>query len=357
MTLKASDFPSFNQAVAAAVARGKDLFVDPGDHDATSTVRVPDMSSLKIWGAGNVSRVIPRFSQGDVLHIGQEDRETQNLLLEDFALVPPAEGRIGWGMRLDKCVRSSINNVDVGNPETARHDNGIWLNGYDDCRIDDCNVYARWRGILVNGQRDQSGGADLVIGGGVKVQNHRSPDMSDLQQGAVGLHLAGGQGGTYVDAAHFIYCGVGILMDQGVAGVMNREIFLNPGCVVDSCAEDGIRVLAGAVGTLQLTGVWSASHGRAGDGCGLRVQPDQHPIATIQVTGGRYFNNRSDGIALNGGTSFVSGPVLNGNGGYGLHVANGAARGAADPLFAALAPNRRGPLRNVSTQFRVGAVY
>lgn len=346
MTLRASEYTTLNEAVTSAVTQRRDLFIDAGDHRVTETIRQSNPMNIKIWGAGNVSRVIPTFDRGDIFHIGHFSAETQNILFEDFAIVPPAEGRFGWGIRLDKCVRTSINNVDVGNPETARHHGGIWLNGYDDTRIDDCNIYARHKGIMINGQKDQSYGADVVLGGGLKIQNHKHGDFKDHEAGSVGIHLAGGQGGTYIDTTQVIYCGIGVLIDQSCAGVMNREVFMNTGTVIDSCVEDGIRVMEQSVGTLQMTGVWSASHGRGGDGNGIRVQSNQTGIAVFQITGGRFFNCHGDGIAVNGGYLAGSGTVVDHNKGYGLHIPNGNVRGGFDPLFSF--NNRHGHVRNQS---------
>ncbi len=57
------------------------------------------------------------------------------------------------------------------------------------------------------------------------------------------------------------------------------------------------------------------------------------------------------------GMLFVSGLLTNDNKGYGLHVPNGQVRGAADSIFAATLPNGKGPIRNVSTGFRIGRVW
>lgn len=357
MTLKTSQYANLNQAVADAVSQGRDLFID-GDVVAPQTVRVPKFDSLRIWSNGDDGRVIPTFPSGDVLYFGDSVGEQRNLLLDNFAIAPSADRQAGFGVRMDRCVRTTINNVDVGNPETAMHSVGIWFNGYDDCRLDDSNIYAKNKCVLVNGWKDQGYGADIVLGGGNKFQNHKKADMSDLIPGAVGIHLAGGQGGTYVDATQAIFCGIGILIDKSVAGIMNREIFLNPGTVIDSCAEDGIRVMGDSFGTLQMTGVWSASHGRkvGSGGCGIRIQPGQAAIATAQMNGCRFFNNAGDGAAINGGYVVVSGgTVSDHNGGFGVQVANKSVQGFIDSV--GLRGNKAGTLRNVSEGFKAGAIF
>lgn len=348
--IKTSDHPNINAALDAAKA----TFGDNGGElhiDAATTLVAPytyPHHGLCIRGDGDASKVVSGLATGDLLTFKRSDgSEIRNLLLQDFALLTSVARTSGWAMRFDKLVRPTVNNVDLALPENANmHYGGMWFNTYDDARVDDCNIQARHKCILVNGNPDQSFGADIVIGGGTKIVNHRRVDMADALPGAVGLHLAGGQGGTYIDAMQAIYCGIGILLDKAVAGVMNREVFLNPGTVVDSCIEDGIRLMDDCIGTFQATGVWSASHGRGGSGCGIRVQPNQSPIMDGIITGGKFYNNDEDGIALNGGDWIISGPSIMDNRGYGLQVANGAVSGHAEAKFRR---NTLGNVRNVST--------
>lgn len=348
--LKVSDFPNLNSALDACGA----TFGDSGGElhlDAPTTIGAPytyGWHNLSIRGEGNASKITTSLPTGDLLTFKRWDgAEIRNLLLQDFSLLPAAGRTSGWAMHIHKGVRTTINNVDLGTAETNNmHYGGLWIDKYDDSRVDDCNIQARHKGILVNGQSDQGFGADLYVGGGTKIVNHRRPDMADALAGAVGIHFAGGQGGAYIEALQVIYCGIGILLDKAVAGVMNREVFLNPGTVVDSCVEDGIRVLDDAIGTLQMTGVWSASNGRGGSGCGIRVQPNQSPIMDGIITGGKFYNNDEDGIALNDGDWIVHGPSLMDNRGYGLHVANAAVSGHAQAKFRR---NTLGDFRNLST--------
>lgn len=351
--IKVSNHPNLNAALEEC-ARS---FGDNGGelHLDTPTTLISPMTyphhNLSIRGEGNASKVVSSWPSGDLLTFKRSDKsEIRNLLLQDFCMLTSVTRTAGWALRMDKMVRPTVNNVDLAMPESSHlHYGGMWFNTYDDARVDDCNILARHKGILVNGNPDQSVGADIVIGGGTKIMNHRRPDMSDALPGAVGLHFAGGQGGTYVDTTQMIFCGIGVLLDKAIAGVMNREVFLNPGTIVDSCIEDGIRLMGDCVGTFLANGVWSASNGRGGDGCGLRVQPGQSPIFDGIVNSGKYYNNDSDGIALNGGDWIISGPSLMDNRGYGLGVHNGDVSGHAEAKFRR---NAAGAIRNLSTSFK-----
>lgn len=358
--IKVSAYPNMNAALDACGStfgdRGGELHLDK----PTTLVETQRYQhhNLSVRGEGNASQVTPTYADGDCIWFGRSDgSEIRNIMLRDFHIEPASDRSGGWAVRMDRGVRTTVDNVDLSGPEVpGRHFGGLWFNGYDDCLVENSNVVARHKGILINGEKNQSYGADIVIGSGVKIQNHRQPSMSDHLAGSVGIHLAGGQGGTYLDACHVIYCGNGILIDPSMAGVQNREVFLNPGTIVDSCVEDGIRVLAKAMGTLQMNGVWSASNGRGGSGNGLRVQPDQVGGATIHITGGRFFNHEAgDGIAINGGYAAITGVVLNSNRDYGLHVPNGDVRGGADALFGFA--NGKGLARNISRHFKIGRTF
>lgn len=322
--IKVSSHPNLNAALQAC----EQTFGDSGGElvlDKPTVVTGParyGRHGLSIRGEGNASPISVTFPSGDVLTFKRSDgSEIRNVLLRDFAILPTVARGAGWALRIDKGVRTTIDNVDLSSPEHPHmHHGGLWLNGYDDSNVNDCNIYARHKGILVNGTSTQSYGADVVIGGGTKIQNHRQPNMSDALAGAVGIHLAGGQGGTYIDATQMIFCGIGILIDRAVAGVTNREVFLNPGCVVDSCIEDGIRVMENAVGTVQATGLWSASHGRGTAGDAFRIHGTQH--GTFHLTGSRLFNcKKGAGFVSNGGHSLLVGNVIDDNK-IGIYKAN-----------------------------------
>jgi hypothetical protein len=335
--IKVSDHPNINAALDDCVA----TFGDNGGElhlDAATTFAAPatyPCHGLKI--RGDNLKAVAGFPSGDILTFKRPDGgEIRNTLLQDFSILTSVARTGGWALRLSKCVRSTTNNVDLGQAENLNmHHGGMWFDGYDDSRLDDCNIYARHKGVLVNGKPDQSYGADLVIGGGTKIANHKRIDMADALPGAVGIHLAGGQGGTYLDTVQAIYCGIGILLDKAIAGVMNREVFLNTGVIVDSCVEDGIRLMEDCVGTFQAVGVWSASNGRGGAaGCGLRAQPGQSPIFDGIVTGGKFYNNAEDGMALSGGDWNIDGGVsIMDNKGYGINPANAQVTGYAKAKF------------------------
>lgn len=315
MTLTTTDYATFQEAVGAAVAQRKDLRVE-GDSHLTAPIATDIPENFVAWGHGNADRVLIDFPSGDAIVLGA-GAEERNVLLEDFAILPTVERTSGFALRLPNAARASIDNVDIGTAEHPHmHYAGLAIDKLDDSSIEDGNIYARKTCF------ELGSGADLTIGGGVKMQNHRRPDFTDALPGAVGMHLKGGFGGLYAGALHTIYCGIGWLIEGP-----NRELFLNPGVVVDSCLDDGIRAMPNSFGTLALTGAWVASNGRQVDGDGLGVEPGQH--GTVQITGGRFFNHkRGSGIVVNGGFLVVGGlPVCDSNRDYGLWTPNGAVNG------------------------------
>lgn len=331
--IKTSDYPNLNAALDACAQtfgdKGGELHINGVTPLATSATYPCD--NLMIRGDGNGS-VVQGPRDGDYLTFRRPDgREIRSVTLRDFAL-PPHPERLqgqGWALHLYRGVRCTIDNVDLGMPETpGLHDNGIWLEGADMVAINNCNVYARSQCVLAHGTDKGSYGSDLFIGGGSKMQNFKRPDLSDYQPGSSIIHLAGGIGGVSIENIDVIFGGTGILIDKSKAAVQNREVFLGSGLWVDSSATDGIRVKAGSVGTLQMTGAWACSSGLANaDGCGIRVDASQVPGFEGLITGGRYFNNRQDGIALNGGSWAITGASVTNNKGWGIGFHNNGAGG------------------------------
>lgn len=320
MTLQTDQYATFQEAYMAAASQDRDLKV-VGDSHLTAPLAAALPEDMHVWGSGNKDRVLIDFAGGTALKLGTTS-EARNPLLEDFSILATQDRTSGWALQLPNVSRASINNVDIGTPEhPAMHYGGLCIDQLDDSTIDDGNIYARKTCF------ELGGGADLTIGGGVKMQNHRRPDFTDALPGAVGFHLRGGFGGLYAGSIHTIFCGIGWLI-EGI-GKANRELFLNAGVIVDSCLDDGIRAMPNSFGTLALTGVWSSSNGRQVDGDGLGIEANQSPIATVQITGGRFFNNkRGSGIVVNGGYLVVGGPpVCDFNRDHGLWVPNGGVTG------------------------------
>lgn len=344
MTLLTSQYPNLQAALTDAINQRRDLKIDAETH-VTGPFSSDIPENFHAWGGGNDAKVLIDFPGGDALVLGAAGEE-RNTLLEDFSILPAtnAHRTSGFALRLPNMARGSINNVDIGTAEhPTLHYGGLCIDKLDDSSIDDGNIYARKTCF------ELGSGADLTIGGGVKMQNHRQPNFSDALPSAVGVHLRGGFGGLYVGATHTIYCGLGWLIEGP-----NRELFFNPGTVVDSCLDDGIRAMPNSFGTLALTGAWVASNGRQVDGDGLGVEAGQQGI--VQINGGRFFNHkRGSGVVLNGATCFVDGPVLDSNRDYGLWVPNAGTTGASDPLFGRA--NGKGLVRNDSPNFKVGRTY
>lgn len=362
---RTSQHSEFAAAVEAAAASDRELLVDEAI-PMRRPARVADVDHLTVWSRNGNRTPIPvdaALRDKVWIHLGTKSSDgTENLRIDSLSFLPPAGcTRSAWALRVSKAARCQFHDLDVGGNSRYTPNLGggcVWLDTFDKVEFAACQLYGRYTGVLVHGNADRSWGADVVIDTTTKIQNHRQPNMSDAAAGAVGVHVGGGCGGIYL-GGNIIFCGVGVLLDTSMAaGASNREVFLQPGLIVDSCVEDGVRALARSYSTLEWTGAWSSSHGRGGDGCGVRIQPDQHANAVAHFTGGKVYNNpNGDGLAVNGGILLVSGLLAENNGGYGLHVANGAVRGAADPLFAGVTPNGLGPVRNVSADFKVGRVW
>jgi hypothetical protein len=317
------------------VVLGAGVYVVPG-----GTI-FPLVHDLSVRGEGSATK-INVIGDGDVVFGTPTSGagEMRNLRLDGFDVISPGP-RTGWALRLQRCVRSVVRDVTVDPVEHGwRQTHGIWVNGFDDVTLDNVTANARVRSLLVNGMKDQSYGADLYVTGGCKFTNYRVP--TDWQDGSVGIHIAGSAGGVYLTEADVIFSGIGLLIDTGVSGSQNREVFLGSGLYVDSCAHDGIYLGPRSCGSFQAVGAWTASHGvRTGSGCGMRVHHEQIPNFVGKWIGGEVFNSKGDGLALSAGAWVVSGSFRQ-HGGAGIRVPNKAARVlVGDSLFRANAGGHR----------------
>lgn len=320
---------------------GGEVVLGAGTYDVAGGTRFAHRHNLTVRGEGHATRV-RIVGHGDVTFGDAKVGEMRNLRLRDFALVTSTQ-RAGWSLRLDSCVRTLVSGVAVDPVDVGwRNERGIWVNLFDDVTLDNIEVNCRHVGVMMNGRADQGYGGDLYLTGGSKITNMRTP--AEWVPGSVGVHVAGAAGGVFLEAADVIHCGVGLLVDQAVARVPNREIFLGSGLYLDSCAEDCARLGPQACSTFSAVGAWLATAGlRSGgypNGNGLNVHHEQMPLLVGKLTGCTVFNCRGTGVALSGGDWIVSGSAVHENGGYGVHRANSKARVLVDGSL--LRANARG---------------
>lgn len=309
---------------ACRVAGGGEIALEKKTYTVPGGYITPSMHDWSMRGEYGASK-IKVVGDGD-FSIGTQSGETRNFRLEGVQVIADA-GRRGWALRLNKLVRSVIRDVTVDPVEVGwRNEFGVWVDGFDDMTLDNVGANARTKSLLINGKPDQSYGADLYLTGGAKFTTFRTVEPSPNE---VGIHIAGGAGGVYLEAADVIYSDVGLLIDTAVAGVQNREIFLGAGLYFDSAGSDCVRVGPKAAGTIMATGTWMASAGLTSggfpNGNGMNVHWDNGQL-TGQLSGVKAFNCKGTGVALSGGRWIVGGAsAIHSNGGYGLHKANAGA--------------------------------
>lgn len=329
--IRADDYPNLDQAVAAWIATGKgELVLGAKDYPLAAPISVPSLSGMAIRGEGDASAILPQFSNADVVTFGDGTTEMRNPSLEGFLIVSGPSAYAG--VRLRKCVRSRVANVDVGTPDRGGWQlaKGFWFDGFDDLAVDDVQAMCTSRGIVLNGLAS-GWGADAWIGGGSKVMNASS--AANIVDGTEGVHVGGNAGGVSIDSIDVILCGRGVVIATDLVAIANRELFLGGSCYVDSCGWDGVRALANSFGSLHLDDTWVASCGLKTTGAhaayGVRVEPSQQPGATVKITGADIFNHQGCGVGINGGDLTMTGCTVRENGqgsagGDGVGVYNAA---------------------------------
>jgi hypothetical protein len=116
------------------------------------------------------------------------------------------------------------------------------------------------------------------------------------------LHMAGGFGGLRCQGTDFHNSAVGLLIDNAVTAVANREFEQGTGCAFDSMENSGVVIndTLTSGGTVDLAG-WEAS---SREGHGIVVT--SWPSGDIEIRGDKIYNNCGSGIYVADTTTHIN---------------------------------------------------
>lgn len=271
-------------------------FAPSGNYLFTTPLVKSNVEKFGIYGAG---RWETNFIYGgldttvDLFTIGDETSERTGVVLKDFRIDSNVLMTSGNALRLKRLTRSEVRNVVAGGQDgNNKTYDGVYFDRVDFLAYDGFDIKTTHDGIKIRGGDSSVPRADLFISNG-KIG----------QCGRYGVVVGGGFGGLYIDATDVIACGShGIVLDQSLVAVGNREIFIGAGCFLDSNGGSGIYFNGGfaAGGYASLVGVWSASNADHG------VEITSNEVGSrIQITGGTLFQNQKDGIRINSTSPIV----------------------------------------------------
>lgn len=303
-----SDDTAAIQAWLGALGPQTRAVAPPGD----CRFRVPlviDAESYALSGSGpyaTVFRYVGKATDVDLLTIKHGDGEVRNISLSNFKIVSDTMMTGGAAIHFRKLVRSTISDVVAGGQDSNGYLwDGFWFDQVDSVYMSQFEARGRADCVRVNGS----------LGGGPKA------DLGLIQAKIggcrIGIHVAGGFGGLYVDQADVIGNDRNLLIDNSAVREGNREIFLGSTSTLDTSKDDSIFVddpLAND-GTLDVAG-WVAS----GGGSGVHIKSWN---GKLNLRGSELFNFKGDGARIDDSRTYVrisGGLAIRGNQGFGINA-------------------------------------
>jgi hypothetical protein len=207
--------------------------------------------------------------------------------------------------------------------------NGVTLAGFAGVTLEGMEISRVANdGLIVYAQPNTPQGSP---GTDFAVEVHLTDRTAINYSGHFGVHIAGGVGGFYCHSANIgASHQPNVYVDRTLDPLANAnpQIFLNPGCTIDSAGRlnppgsfiDGVHLEDSSYGTLIIKG-WIASS----TGHGIYTTATQNPDASVTVDGAHIYANGLHGIAALGGNWEIGGAThLYQNGAAGSGQGSGA---------------------------------
>jgi hypothetical protein len=320
------DTIGIQKAIAAAQAYGGGtVYLPSGTYRTTGTLTV-NASNITLQGEGASSLIACDFVDGDIIRVARGAGETAlvaNGLYYDFAIMSRVEKNSGAAIAMDGVQDMRLENVHAVS-RVYSQPNNLWdtftFHDFTIVVIENCKIQARNKGVTVWGNQV---GADIWLTGGTLCSF--TP---------IGVHIAGGVGGVYLNEFLCYLNGTNVLIDDELGGSPNREIVFNE-AVLDGSYRHNVEIKENGVYVLTFQNTWFSNSGFDGqtghpEGCLLRVHPGAilHP-SNVTMSGCKMFNGYGSGLFVESGAWTITGCdiALNGQGaagGYGVLLAGGA---------------------------------
>jgi hypothetical protein len=276
---------------AAVAAGGGTVFVPSGAFRVTSTVSVAGATSvpLAVRGEGWQSALVWEAATDLLLFAPADGSQLAHALLANFAIVcagsAPKPARATAVKFASGIVRSTLSNLlfyGAGPLPNASLGNAVTCGTNLDLGGASVTDTVSVRDTLHWFLR----GTGVVIGRGseVRVLGGRIVGTGARDDGSVGVHVTGNNGGVHVSETDVIGLGVGVLLENASGAGSNRETFITH-ATMDS---DGVGLLVNDSSYVSVAGCWAASSDRA------NVLLDAGAAgAHVVIAGGTIFNGGS----------------------------------------------------------------
>ena len=239
-----------------------------------------------------------------------------NLSIGDFLVTSMTVMTGGHAMTINGLAAGKIDNLTLDGSRSGNGNlcGGLWVNGAASIDVTDPN-FMSWQncgdGITVNS--NLGGTAELRIkGGNIGGNPFGAVGVTYALGFSNGIHMAGGMGGVRCDGTNIHNNFHGLLIDNSLVAVANREFDLGSTCAFDGSEGDNVVVNdALGAGSIHIAG-WIGSS-RSGSGMNIVSWPH----GDIEFMGQKIYNNCLDGVYIGDTTARVlinSATSIDGNG-------------------------------------------
>ncbi|MFD0716558.1 glycosyl hydrolase family 28-related protein [Paenibacillus sp. GCM10027626] len=310
-----------NSAAGASPAEPAALIAANGIYRFTSALTIPAVNNISLSGSGPFSTVFLYDgvdSTIDLLTCG-DGTPHYGWSLSNFRFTSNTVMTVGFALHSRRIDRIYVDNVVMdGVDGTRKLHGGFWFDDVQQGYLTQYQNFVQDIGIRVNGNASDDHGADLFIDKGMNVSCN------------VGIHVAGGFGGIYVDNTVNFGCGTSVLIDNAAVARHNREIFFGDHFVSDGAFKSGIHFNDTLTSNAPVTiGGFVGSSGVFGGTPANGIFVENWAHGRISVNCGQVFNCKSNGIEVADLTTYVevsSSTYIFNNEGYGIYAAEAASR-------------------------------
>ncbi|MBZ9807706.1 hypothetical protein [Mesorhizobium sp. ESP-6-2] len=204
----------------------------------TDTITFPALDRKSIVGPGSSACKLVyagATTTKTLLTFGNASAEKREWTLKGFKITSSTTMTAGAALELKFMSAVVIDDVPVSEPA------GVTATSQ---RCWDGHRYANCQGIYTTNSPPH------VINDAYQVYGNAADDRGSevflseytISNCTVGVHIAGGMGGVYIDRQVHFGCDVGVLVDNTIAARANREFFLGKSSVQDGCNIAGVYI-------------------------------------------------------------------------------------------------------------------
>jgi len=297
------------------------LIAAGGIYRFTSPLTIPAVNNISLSGSGPFSTVLlydGADTTVDLLTCG-DGTPHYGWSLSNFRFTSNTVMTDGFALHTRRIDRLYVDNVIMdGVDGTRKLHGGFWFDDLQQGYLTNYQCFVQDIGIRVNGNASDDHGADLFVDKGMNVSCN------------VGIHVAGGFGGIYVDNTVNFGCGTSVLIDNSVVARHNREIFFGDHFVSDGAFKSGIHFNDTFTSNAPVTiGGFVGSSGVFGGTPANGIYVEHWAHGRISVNCGQVFNCKGNGIEVADLSTYVevsSSTYIFNNEGYGIYATGAASR-------------------------------